>query len=580
MKKLLFLILLVPQISLALPISTYQQNILPFLNSTYYLGTTTPSTLSWKGLITDQICLTADTCRTTWPTSGGFAWPFTKQNSSSQATTTLMEWIGGFLADASSTLTRFTASNSTTTGLTVSGDIGGVYLASTGSGVGGIGFNSIPDGSYNAGVTGYGALFQLAPSTGVFTMFTESNVVGGAPHGHIQTINWDSTGLVGTPVGLVTKTLLATGSTTLQNATSSSFAITGLASAIGKFLAVDGAGSVIATTTPTGSVTSVTGTYPVASSGGATPAISLLFGTTTANSWSLLNNFNMSSTTVASFGNAYFGKTATSSFDGVGALTVVASTTLQNFTAITATTTGFLTTNSTTSDKVSFTSGSTGASSWAINDVGGVFTISSTTPSTGATSTIQAFSIRDTGTGFGVGTTTLNNAYMSVVYPLGNGLGNVFSVDTATATPFYVTSNGAVYAPNTTTSGSAQTGYWCYDATGQLIRDTVVCLVSSIRFKENVFNLDSGLAQVLKMRPVSFDYKKVGEPSLDSRGRQVGFIAEEALKVDPRLVEIGTDGLPRAFNYMTYTATLTKAIQEQQAEIEELKARLNKLEKK
>jgi len=41
-----------------------------------------------------------------------------------------------------------------------------------------------------------------------------------------------------------------------------------------------------------GGVTSVTGTYPIISSGGTTPAISIAFSTTTANIWSALNTFN------------------------------------------------------------------------------------------------------------------------------------------------------------------------------------------------------------------------------------------------------------------------------------------------
>ncbi|MBU6501220.1 hypothetical protein KGQ33_05375, partial [Patescibacteria group bacterium] len=44
-------------------------------------------------------------------------------------------------------------------------------------------------------------------------------------------------------------------------------------------------------------VTSVSGTYPVASSGGTTPAISLAFGTTTSNTWSGTQSFSTASTT-------------------------------------------------------------------------------------------------------------------------------------------------------------------------------------------------------------------------------------------------------------------------------------------
>lgn len=57
-------------------------------------------------------------------------------------------------------------------------------------------------------------------------------------------------------------------------------------------------------------VTSVTGTYPVLSSGGATPAISLAFGTTTANTWSTFNNFTGgASTTQLTVSNTFFDST-------------------------------------------------------------------------------------------------------------------------------------------------------------------------------------------------------------------------------------------------------------------------------
>lgn len=91
--------------------------------------------------------------------------------------------------------------------------------------------------------------------------------------------------------------------------------------AAGTLVAIDPSGKLIATTTTAGGVTAVTGTYPVISSGGATPAISLAFGTTTANTWSLLNIFTLASTTQLSvFDRAWFGGTATSSFNSTGLL--------------------------------------------------------------------------------------------------------------------------------------------------------------------------------------------------------------------------------------------------------------------
>src|ERR1035437_5799329 len=96
-------------------------------------------------------------------------------------------------------------------GSIIAGDVGGVYSYAMGAGVGTLGFNSF---GYNAGVNGYGALMQLAPSTGAFTMFLESNVSAGAAHSHTITLSWYNTGKVNIPVGLTLGKL----NTTLGNA--------------------------------------------------------------------------------------------------------------------------------------------------------------------------------------------------------------------------------------------------------------------------------------------------------------------------------------------------------------------------
>lgn len=76
MKKTLTLaitiISLLPSFTLAAPPSySVQRTLLPETNSLYYLGTTSPSTRAWKSIITDQVCLTADVCKTAWPVGGG-----------------------------------------------------------------------------------------------------------------------------------------------------------------------------------------------------------------------------------------------------------------------------------------------------------------------------------------------------------------------------------------------------------------------------------------------------------------------------------------------------------------------------
>lgn len=57
----------------AAPLYSAQRSLIPFSDSQYYLGTTTPETLAWKGAVVDELCLTGDVCITAWPTGGGGA---------------------------------------------------------------------------------------------------------------------------------------------------------------------------------------------------------------------------------------------------------------------------------------------------------------------------------------------------------------------------------------------------------------------------------------------------------------------------------------------------------------------------
>lgn len=94
----------------------------------------------------------------------------------------------------------------------------------------------------------------------------------------------------------------ASSTSVFDNATSSKLTVQTstwfpyLGTAAGTILAVDPNGLLIATSTSAGGVTAVTATYPVTSTGGATPNIALAFGTTTANTWGPLQTFSNAST--------------------------------------------------------------------------------------------------------------------------------------------------------------------------------------------------------------------------------------------------------------------------------------------
>jgi hypothetical protein len=96
---------------------------------------------------------------------------------------------------------------------------------------------------------------------------------------------------------------------------------------------------------------------------------------------------------------------------------------------------------------------------------------------------------------------------------------------------------------------------------------------SDIRLKKNIENLPNQLNNILNLRPVEFDFK-------DDSGHQIGFIAQEMEQVYPDAVGVGQDEMLTITGWSKTEARLVKAIQEQQAIIEQLKTRLTALESK
>ena len=105
-------------------------------------------------------------------------------------------------------------------------------------------------------------------------------------------------------------------------------------------------------------------------------------------------------------------------------------------------------------------------------------------------------------------------------------------------------------------------------STGQMTYDT-----SSARYKDNIRDSIYGLNHVMQMRSAQFEYKDDGRSD-------VGFIAEEMQPIVPELVGLDKDGQADSVSYDRMVSVLVKAIQEQQAIITDLKARLEILEAK
>jgi hypothetical protein len=121
----------------------------------------------------------------------------------------------------------------------------------------------------------------------------------------------------------------------------------------------------------------------------------------------------------------------------------------------------------------------------------------------------------------------------------------------ASAYRFYVRNDGAIFATNTTIQS-----------------------ISDVQLKENVRSLDYGLAQIMELQPRRFDWKD--GKGLDKKN-DIGFIAQEFESVVPEFVDESIDTNEDGSNIKTVGAAglipiLVKAIQEQQAIIEQLKA--------
>jgi len=127
----------------------------------------------------------------------------------------------------------------------------------------------------------------------------------------------------------------------------------------------------------------------------------------------------------------------------------------------------------------------------------------------------------------------------------------------ANAYRFYVGMGGTIYATSTT-----------------------ITAISDQRLKENIRDLDDGLTSVMALKPRKFDWKEgKGENIKDARG----FIAQEFETVFPDMIDEWRDPAPEGEEpYKAINAnlipTLVKAIQEQQALITQLTARITALE--
>ena len=84
---------------------------------------------------------------------------------------------------------------------------------------------------------------------------------------------------------------------------------------------------------------------------------------------------------------------------------------------------------------------------------------------------------------------------------------------------------------------------------------------SSIRYKSNINEFNSGLNLVRRLRPVSFNWRTGGMPDM-------GLVAEEVADVEPLLVTYNDKGEVEGVKYDRVGVVLLNAVKEQQTQIE------------
>lgn len=132
-----------------------------------------------------------------------------------------------------------------------------------------------------------------------------------------------------------------------------------------------------------------------------------------------------------------------------------------------------------------------------------------------------------------------------------------------------------LWIPAITASAGLQTAVLCQSSGGEMIADSVACLASSARFKTILGAAEVGAIDKIIRVPIHrWKYKEEGIFQSATWTREhIGPTAEEIEEIDSRLVGYDNEGNARNISQEQLLALAIQAIQEQQMQIEDLKAR-------
>ncbi len=201
---------------------------------------------------------------------------------------------------------------------------------------------------------------------------------------------------------------------------------------------------------------------------------------------------------------------------------------------------------------------------------------------------------------FAAGIHTVASAYASNVFGRYNIIPASFSSEGWTLTdPLFTIGNGSNNSNRKNAllirkNGETYFPYVYSDAVVAVNRDLYIgfdgkigYLSSSKRYKRNIKSIKE-IDWLYRLRPVSFQYKED-----KSNSTKIGLIAEEVETINPDFVSYNSDGIVETVSYSMLVTPMLKAIQDQndqileqqsmidekEAEIEDLRSRLEKIEK-
>jgi hypothetical protein len=125
-----------------------------------------------------------------------------------------------------------------------------------------------------------------------------------------------------------------------------------------------------------------------------------------------------------------------------------------------------------------------------------------------------------------------------------------------------------IHTPGTLTLNSGGSAALTLDGSQNATFSGTITENSSIALKENIFDLNTTLDKINRVRPVKYN-KKVSKDK-----KEIGFIAEELAEIFPELVENDENGNPTSVNYTRAVTVLFDGFKQMYKELKEIKEKI------